>query len=74
MGRTSDSSSSSLEHRTIRWNRNKWNRKRSQTELSNNDFVQLDEHVHSLRHTHKLAVDANDIELGNLDCEIGLPL
>lgn len=70
----SDSSrgSSPLKRRTVRWNRSKWSREPSQTDVSNSDFVQLEEKEFPVSHTRTLAVDAdNDVECGDSDCEIG---
>lgn len=69
----SDSSTSPNKRRTVRWNRSKWSREPSQTELSNNDVVQLDGQDFPLSLTRTLASgDAdNDVDCGDSDCEIG---
>ncbi|CCA73605.1 hypothetical protein PIIN_07558 [Serendipita indica DSM 11827] len=68
----SSRSGSPLKRRSVRWNRTKWSREPSQTDVSNSAFVQLEEGDFPLSHTRTLAVDAdNDVDCGDSDCEIG---
>ncbi|KAG8842209.1 hypothetical protein FRB91_004350, partial [Serendipita sp. 411] len=66
----SDSSASALRRRSVRWNRSKWSREPSQTDVSN-PAQELEEGDFPLSHTRTLAGDADNVECGDSDCEIG---
>lgn len=44
-------------------------REPSQTDASNSDYVQLDEQDFPLSHTRTMAVDADNVECDDSDCE-----